>query len=332
MNSIFASKLYQASPRKDKIQAALLAPSNLSLVQQLADSLDEEYKTPENLGQESKKPEIEENADFILDEKIDPEKDLMTVDDLDVGTKGSKSSKGSSKSSKPKRRSSGPSPSHFPSPSTLSDDSDVPEPPSDSDTNEKPEEPAEASTAILACEEIDLTVLKDSLNSREDTHGVSRVVEKDREIWIYYKDDVNLNNMMTEVIEYVMNAGYVSLEFNRLARSDNAIVFIIVNGVGEIPVEAGTKVDPVSKSKSIDQKRLDPREARPAKTDWSKALAHIREQKRLNDLNGSKDEIKGFVRKDDTLRVEFKNHEPVTFTEEQIRDGSYKSEINNILM
>ena len=45
MKAIFASKLYKASSRKDRIQAALNSLGNSELVQQLASSLDEEYKT-----------------------------------------------------------------------------------------------------------------------------------------------------------------------------------------------------------------------------------------------------------------------------------------------
>ena len=42
LERIAASKLYKTSHRKASIQAAILSPTNLSLVAQLADSLDEE--------------------------------------------------------------------------------------------------------------------------------------------------------------------------------------------------------------------------------------------------------------------------------------------------
>ena len=50
---------------------------------------------------------------------------------------------------------------------------------------------------------------------------------KDSELWIYYKDDVNLNDKMIEVIEVLNSTGYTYLAFSRLARSNNAIVFDI---------------------------------------------------------------------------------------------------------
>lgn len=69
--------------------------------------------------------------------------------------------------------------------------------------------------------------LKGTLNLREDTCGVIRVALKDNEIWIYYNDNINLNTIMTPVIEILNAASYSYLEFNRLARTDNAIVFTI---------------------------------------------------------------------------------------------------------
>lgn len=233
MESIFSSKLYKASPRKEQIKAALAFTGNAKLVQQLASSLDEEYQKPENFGKEPEKEEVNtESNELFVDEDINPETDLMTVDDLAGKSSSSKSSSSSSSSSgssstfkgpkgpKPKRTEFTDVPADVPSDSPDTDLDKL-------ETNESESEKSEAaaSTKITSCEQVSLTVLKESLNGREDTKGVSRIAEKENEVWIYYKDEVNLNNLMTEVIEYMMSAGYDSLEFNRLARSDNAIVF-----------------------------------------------------------------------------------------------------------
>lgn len=69
--------------------------------------------------------------------------------------------------------------------------------------------------------------IKGTLNSQQLTCGVTRVAVKDDEVWCYYNDSVNLNEVMVEAIDLVSKAGYSYLEFNRLARSDNAIVFVI---------------------------------------------------------------------------------------------------------
>ena len=67
--------------------------------------------------------------------------------------------------------------------------------------------------------------LKGTLNARSETSGVSRIAIKSEELWIYYNDDVNLNSMMPNVIDVLNAANYYYLVFNRLARTDNAIVF-----------------------------------------------------------------------------------------------------------
>ena len=68
--------------------------------------------------------------------------------------------------------------------------------------------------------------VKTVLNDNEDTAGVSRTAVKDDELWVYYEDSINLNKVMAGAIE-TLNTLNFSLEFNRLARSDNAIVFLV---------------------------------------------------------------------------------------------------------
>ena len=179
MNSIYASKLYRASKRKDRIQAALNSASNFSLVQQLADSLDEEYRTPKNLGIEEELKELKRKQEegLFVDEKIDPNEDLMTVDEL-----SSKKSSGGFKSSG--GGSLGGGPKHKPAPGTDSDGEspDLDSPGSDTGDDgskkvdeapaDKPEE-TEASTKIHACDDISLNLIKESLNNERTELGKS---------------------------------------------------------------------------------------------------------------------------------------------------------------
>lgn len=70
--------------------------------------------------------------------------------------------------------------------------------------------------------------IKGILNALDSTCGVSRVHSKDNgEVWIYYNDTVNLNDVMVPVIEELNRPGYTYLNFNRLARSENSLVFVI---------------------------------------------------------------------------------------------------------
>lgn len=250
MKSIYASKLYIASKRKDKISAAMLAPSNLALMQQLADDLDEEYKTKENLGleEDSKSDESAEDNEFnefIVDEDVDPSKDLVTMNDL-----------GKSAGGGGHRSSSGPKPSgkldvdkddKGDESKQKSDTSDLmPESPA----NEQPKKP-EASThmnnnlqQIRSYTIADLNLLKNTLNSRKETAGVIRIAEKENEIWIYYNDDINLNDIMVDVIESITASDTPPAEFNRLARSDNAIVFVTVRSTPIELEEVGPTEEP----------------------------------------------------------------------------------------
>ena len=74
----------------------------------------------------------------------------------------------------------------------------------------------------------DIEEIPGTLNLDESTAGVrTATIKSDNELWIYYNDSINLNNIMTDVINKLNSTGYRYLEFNRLARSDNAIVFEI---------------------------------------------------------------------------------------------------------
>ena len=85
---------------------------------------------------------------------------------------------------------------------------------------------------------LEVETIKGSLNVKEETAGVSRIRVKDKELWIYYQDTVNLNNVMSSVIDTMNALGYTYLEFSRLARSDNAIVFDIYESAQPIqPIE-----------------------------------------------------------------------------------------------
>lgn len=75
-------------------------------------------------------------------------------------------------------------------------------------------------------QEVDPKVIQERLDDSSDTSGVSRVVLKDNELWIHYNDKINLNNIMESVIYSIIDM-YPDAEFNRLARTENAIVFVV---------------------------------------------------------------------------------------------------------
>lgn len=225
MVSIFESKIYASlsQDRKDKIKAAYLNPVNVELVQQLSSYLHQP----------------------IEDEPVkDVKEELNDVKDSDAD-KNDESPVEPSHVSYPN--------SSLPSMNTVEDDLNEEnksedessenvdidekkdekgqlnsEPVIDEFTSEK--EPTQSSTSINAsCNlpEVDLDTIKGTLNAREDTTGVTQIRRRENEIWIYYGDRVNLNNILPSTID-IITAIDQRLEFNRLARSNNAIVFEVV--------------------------------------------------------------------------------------------------------
>lgn len=240
MKAIFACKLYKSSERKDKIKAALQNPINAELVEQLDEYLGEEYrpvtkidgdvmKTVPKHNNESGSSNTQTRSsghgpssgglgglssalsgldnDTTISEKYGDELD-------DEGNAAFDATQG-----------------------TSSSDDDTSDDNSDTTANSattvkkssivadtvvtKPFVETQVSLNGLAGE------LKGTLNARSSTTGVNRVCVKNNEIWIHYNDDINLNNVMTAVIDTLNSANYHYLIFNRLARTDNAIVFTI---------------------------------------------------------------------------------------------------------
>lgn len=214
MKAIYASKMYRSSSRKDKIRAALSDPLNHELVVQLKEYLGEDEETevsPETDSDTSNDTEVDSvNEEDIQDpdtsEDVDEVTDDVTDEDLDENT-----------------------------------DEDVLEAQDIIDDG-----PLKDSTEVIQASSLsdNVDVIKDSLNSSQETSGVSHIFVKDNELWIYYKDRINLNNVMEPVISLLNSSGYTYLDFNRLARSDNAIVFEIedsddsVSGVSEVTDES----------------------------------------------------------------------------------------------
>ena len=198
--AIYASKVFQCSKRQTEIRNKIESSGNIELLQQLIGDLDEEFQTVNTVAPE------------LNDQKDTKESDSNQTDD-------------SAETNEPTKSPSVGQPVSF----TPSSEKEEPDDNSESEEpNQEPEDkiqdPVEESTKIHV---IPLDEIKGTLNHVADTAGVSRIEMKDHELWIFYNDEVNLNNIMTEVIELLNNTGYTYLSFNRLARSNNAIVFEI---------------------------------------------------------------------------------------------------------
>ena len=242
MKSIYCSKLYKSSSRKDKIRAAMKNPLNAPLVKQLEEYLDDKYIDI---------IEFENSKDSVSDNSNDSVADNTPVDQIPGGPD---STPGSSEKSSSSNFGKG-------SDSSISDKvvdelkDDAADDILDSDdSSESTEEDtlnnANSSTSVftnslsglsytnksrILSNESYATKLQVSplevagiLNSNSDTAGVVRTSVNNNEFWVYYNDKLNLNNVMGPAIVLLDASSHSQLRFNRLARSDNAIVFDII--------------------------------------------------------------------------------------------------------
>lgn len=264
MKAIFACKLYKSSKRKDKINAAIQNPVNSELVSQLAEYLDEEYQptaVPKADSKDFSDLPSGESDDLASDSSFDSPAsshsgssgsfhggDLSNIPDDPIYEDGELvgyEDESESESSDDGLDSRNDSPD-------VSDEEvvDVPEEEfidtdmdSASDTVEESTEIIDSSDEGIQVTQEVVDQVKSILNNEVDTAGVSRASLKDNELWLYYEDSVNLNNVMVAVIELLTSSGYDYLEFNRLARSANAIVFQVpsqlkINSVNPTEVDS----------------------------------------------------------------------------------------------
>lgn len=213
MEAIFSAKLFRTSPRQAAIKAALEDPINQELVLQLRKYLDAD--AVQKLADQQAEAHSPEGSESGM-EATDDEKKVVQVIDISETSESSEQ---------------------------IADGDVVDDP----DANEGHDESEDVTSSfaanmvnVTASEEVtpieanpfvvpSLDTIQGQLNAVEDTCGVIRTKQVGDELWIYFNDKKNLNNLMEAVIDRLGAAGFYQLEFNRLARTDNAIVFQIAN-------------------------------------------------------------------------------------------------------
>lgn len=224
MDWIINSKIFKGSKYQSKVLAALADPVNKPLVQELTSYVDEEYI----------QPDVEPVSKL--------HEDFEAVDDreADSNAEGRDGALGNSKMSKPHigklpiRDIEEPNKAH----EDVIDEEyiqlDVE--PQGEESNEAVEECIQmASKSISASTYVDVetvsqavTEIPGMLNLREDTAGVTYASLKGgatSELWVYYSSDVDMNKVLDKVNSALLDSGYYFLEFNRVSRDENAIIF-----------------------------------------------------------------------------------------------------------
>lgn len=187
MNYIYTCKLYKAHKNKDAINAAIINPVNTELIKQI-----EDLDVIEN------KEDTELSFDDFQEDPLEG-LDIADVDNEDLGVDHSKDTD-----------------------AEIDDDESA----NNLDDDKESSDIDELEDVVEDEEPISPESIQEFLNDQDSTSGVSRVVEKDSEIWIHYNDKINLNNVMEDVIAR-LSKEYPEAEFNRLARTENAIVFVV---------------------------------------------------------------------------------------------------------
>lgn len=221
MEWITNSKLFKGSKYQDKILAAIADPINKPLVQQLTSYVDEKY----------------EDAVLDVDDNSEPEAHSSSSKPKNSGPSGGRASHFSGSPG---------ANGHFDmpedvdlddeldvdSPDDLPPETEVDEDESDvKETTKVPKSSIQAATYVTV-ETVSqaVTEIPGMLNLRDETAGVTYATLKggtSNEIWIYYNSDVDINKVLDKVNTALINAEYYFLEFNRVSRDDNAIVFTI---------------------------------------------------------------------------------------------------------
>lgn len=200
-NVVLSSSLFAVSTKKAKIMAALMNPLNAELIQQSVSDLPDDTVAKLNVSdnQEPNKDGASPASEGTKSITSDPKPIKFRVADhaLEKDT------------------------------AALEDDDSS----KDSDNSVETNPVDVTSSVSVDCVVLDAEVIKSTLNGRDDTCGVVSIALKDSgasELWIYYDDETNLNDTIYAVVSVFNSCGYNMLKFNRLARSNNAIVFDIL--------------------------------------------------------------------------------------------------------
>lgn len=241
MQAIFSAKLFRASTRQAAIRAALENPVNQELVLQL-----KKYLDPESVEEVPVEPTVQLDADAeaapvdTVDEQAAAPEDTAAseasaVSDDDGNTDDTASSTSTSKQVVDVAKIT--KTAGEPSGDTSEQGLDAEDDETDSSDDIASSSAVGSTNVTAACNVFavpSLDTIQGQLNSVEDTCGVVRTKQSGDELWVYFSDKKNLNNLMDAVIDRLAAAGFYQLEFNRLARTDNAIVFEIVNTTSEV--------------------------------------------------------------------------------------------------
>lgn len=237
MSSIIRNcKMYQWSTNKSKIDCAIADPINKELIQQLDQYVtDDTIKTTQPSSSDKRssshilhvgkiKDRSDEDNSSKLSKPVRYHKDKSTMPATNK-IKSFKSNKADTESQVADTDDT--STSLQPEPDVLdksaSPQSDVPD--TSNTESDNPSTDIETADQLHSdyCD-INPEDVKQYVLNLDSECKCNRVGITDKELWLYLDDSINLNTIMYKIIDGITRK-YNQTTFNRLARSDNAIVF-----------------------------------------------------------------------------------------------------------
>lgn len=235
MSLIMSSELFKSSKNKSKILSTISNPINKELVKQLesyvkvSDLTEDDNSAGSKLDDstESNSSYQETNTNDTSSEDTQKSEQTHTsnpasfvpndsYDTSETDDREETSSEGSDEDNNTEEES-----------SDDSDSNDVNESTSTNKTEIKSSTYVTADIVAKAVNE-----LPGSLNLSDDTKGVDYAAFKTNannanEVWIYYDSEVDVSKILSNVVTYLLSSGYYYLQFNRVSRDDNALVFVV---------------------------------------------------------------------------------------------------------
>lgn len=251
MNPILTSKMFLGSSHKDKILSALADPINKPLVEQL-----KSYAVidPDNVVR--KESDTSKHEDSSLSSKSSDNNNSRNSSHSEQESDNSANSISREEHSRNSFKHT-PQDAHEPlkddklkedrldednigeseheagdSHTSSGESEDVDNENSNTSDNNKVESSVNVSSSITIEQAMrDATKIMSALNLDEETKGVDHFehlyTPSGSEIWIYYDKKVDISPVLDKIVNYLQSAGYYYLEFVRIDRDKNAVVFKI---------------------------------------------------------------------------------------------------------
>lgn len=234
MSLIMSSELFKSSKNKSKILSTISNPINKELVKQL-----ESYVKVSDLTEDDNSEDSKLDDSALFNSSSDETNAYNTSSE---GTQNSEQTNTSKPASFVLNDSSDKSEAND-SEGTGSESSDADDnakdESSDDDSNDVNESISTNKTQIKSSTYVTADIvaravneLPGALNLSDDTKGVDYAAFKTNannanEVWIYYDSEVDVSKILNNVVTYLLSSGYYYLQFNRVSRDDNALVFVV---------------------------------------------------------------------------------------------------------